>query len=74
MADLIAARVADCLDPVKYMTDEATNVNPDCETQEAGVLWGLYYAIYYGGAEQFKTMPSSVALAYGRVQELVRNG
>ena len=61
MSDVVRVDVDESPDPVAWLDVAAA---PDM----LGALWGLYYAIYYGDAEQFGKLPTSVMKAYGRVQ------
>jgi hypothetical protein len=61
VADLSRLDVDESLDPIQWLEVGSA---PDLQ----GALWGLYYAIYYGGGDQLKALPDSILKAYGRVQ------
>jgi hypothetical protein len=61
VADPTPVGVDESLDPVQWLEVSSA---PDL----LGTLWGLYYSIYYGGAEPLKALPDSVLKAYTRVQ------
>jgi hypothetical protein len=44
---------------------------PLADVADLGALWGLYFAIYYGGIDLLNALPRSVQDAYNRAQKVL---